>query len=86
MKNGFVDSCKCRMREELLNKTMFHNMAHARIAISDWAAGENTERPHSDSDYTTLTKYARTLTVAIVDPPLREMKAPRGGNGSTCAN
>ena len=35
------------MRDELLNKTMFRNLAHARIVIAAGAAGYNTERPHS---------------------------------------
>ena len=35
------------MRDELLNETMFRNLAHARIVIAAGAAGYNTERPHS---------------------------------------
>lgn len=56
MQNGFVESSKWRMQDELLNKAMFRNMAHARITISDWTADDNIERPHSALGYTTLTK------------------------------
>ncbi len=30
MQNGFVESFNGRMRDELLNETMFRNLAHAR--------------------------------------------------------
>ena len=34
MQNGFVESFNGRMRDELLNETMFRNLAHARIVIT----------------------------------------------------
>jgi len=37
MQNGFVESFNGRMRDELLNETMFRNLAHARVVISAWA-------------------------------------------------
>ncbi len=77
MQNGFVESFNRRLRDELLNETMFHNLAHARIVIASWAADCNTERPHSALDYQTPADYARTLTTAIAGPGSREMKAPR---------
>ncbi|MEG4641430.1 IS3 family transposase, partial [Paracoccus sp. APAP_BH8] len=62
MQNGFVESFNGRMRDELLNETMFRNLAHARIVIAAWAADYNTERPHSALDYQAPADYARTLT------------------------
>ena len=59
MQNGFVESFNGRMRDELLNETMFRNLAHARVVIAAWAAGYNTERPHSALDYPTPADYAR---------------------------
>lgn len=47
MQNGFAESFNGRMRDELLNETMFRQLAHARIVIAAWAADYNTERPHS---------------------------------------
>lgn len=38
MQNGFVESFNGRMRDELLNETMFRNLAHARVVIAAWAA------------------------------------------------
>ena len=79
MQNGFVESFNGRMRDELLNETMFRNLAHARGVIAAWAADYNTERPHSALDCQTPADYARTLTTAITRPGSREMKTPRVG-------
>ena len=47
MQDGFVESFNGHMLEELLSKTMFRNLAHARIMITAWADDLNTERSHS---------------------------------------
>ncbi len=62
MQNGFVESFNGRMRDELLNETLFHNLAHARAVITAWANDYNTERPHSALGYETPAAYARALT------------------------
>ena len=76
--NGFVESFNRRMRDELLNETMFRNLAHARLVIAAWASDHNTARPHSALDYQTPTDYARALTTAIARPAARD-EAPRVG-------
>lgn len=77
MQNGFVESFNGRMRDELLNETMFRNLAHARVVIAAWATDYNTERPHSAWDYQTPTDYARTLTTAIARPAARDESSAR---------
>ena len=72
MQNGFVESFNGRMRDELLNETMFRNLIHARVVIAAWVTDYNTERPHSALDYQTPADYARTLTTAIVRPAARD--------------
>ncbi|MCG7602289.1 IS3 family transposase [Halomonas sp. McH1-25] len=67
MQNGFVESFNGRMRDELLNETLFRNLAHARVVIAAWANDYNTERPHSALDYQTPVAYAQTLTAARID-------------------
>ncbi len=79
MQNGFVESFNGRMRDELLNETMFRNLARARMVIAAWAADYNTERPHSALDYQTPAEDARSLTTAIARLGSREMKSPRVG-------
>jgi len=61
MQNGFCESFNGRMRDELLNETLFHGLDHARCVIGDWAADYNTERPHSSLGYQTPVAYAATL-------------------------
>ncbi|OOY23408.1 hypothetical protein BMI91_13000 [Thioclava sediminum] len=60
------------MRDELLNETMFRNLAHARVVIAVWAADFNTERPHSALDYETPAGYARVVSSAIAGPATRD--------------
>ncbi len=76
--NVLVESLKGRIRDELLNETMFCNVAHARVVIATWTADYNTKSPHSALSYQTPADDARTLTTAIARP-LREMKALRLG-------
>jgi transposase InsO family protein len=64
MQNGFVESFNGRMHDELLNKTLFHGLAHARAAIANWVEDYNTERPHSARGYQTPAAYAETLSNA----------------------
>ena len=78
-RHGFVESFNGRMRDELLDETMFRTLAHARVVIADWADDYNTERPHSALDYQTPVDYTRTLTTAIARHGSREMIAPRAG-------
>ena len=64
MQNGFVESFNGRMRDELLNETMFRSMAHARVVIRAWAADYNEERPHSALGYQTPKAFAERLFTA----------------------
>ena len=41
------------MRDELLNKTLFMSIAHARVEIAAWVEEYKRERPHSSLDYKT---------------------------------
>jgi len=53
MQNGFGESFNGRMRDELLNETVFTSMAQARAVIAAWVADYNTTRPHSALGYQT---------------------------------
>ena len=64
MQNGFVESFNGRMRDELLNETMFRNLAHARVVIRAWATEYNEERPHSALGYQTPKAFAEHLFTA----------------------
>ena len=51
-----------RMRDELLNETLFFGLEHARHAIAEWTEDYNTGRPHSALDYQTPAAFAAKLT------------------------
>ena len=62
MQNGFVESFNGRMRDELLNETLFFDLVHARQAISEWTADYNLQRPHSSLGYLTPAAFAANFT------------------------
>lgn len=61
MQNGYVESFNGRMRDELLNETLFLSLAHARVEIAAWVEDYNRERPHSSLGYETPAAYAAEL-------------------------
>jgi putative transposase len=44
--NAFVESFNGRLRDELLNETLFTSLAHARAALAAWREDYNHVRPH----------------------------------------
>lgn len=73
MQNGYVESFNGRMRDELLNETLFLSLAHARVEIEAWVEDYNRERPHSSLGYETPAAYAAELE--------RQWPAPRRPTG-----
>ena len=61
MQNGYVESFNGRMRDELLNETLFTSLAHARATVAAWVYDYNTERPHSSFGYITSAAYAAEI-------------------------
>ena len=68
MQNGFCESFNGRMRDELLNETLFLGLDHAREKIANWVNDFNHQRPHSALAYQTPAAYAANLT-ATCDRP-----------------
>ena len=62
MQNGYIESFNGRMRDELLNETLFLDLGQARQTIAAWVDDYNTARPHSSLGYTTPALYAEHLT------------------------
>ena len=62
MQNGFVESFNGRLRDELLNETMFRSLTHAREALAEWRNDYNRERPHTSLDGLTPNEFARRST------------------------
>ncbi|WP_141245918.1 IS3 family transposase, partial [Mesorhizobium sp. WSM3862] len=61
MQNGFIESFNGRLRDELLNETLFTSLAQARVAIALWRADYNTARPHSQIAWQTPAEFAITF-------------------------
>jgi putative transposase len=61
MQNGYIESFNGRMRDELLNETLFFNLDQARQVIGAWVTDYNTARPHSSLGYKTPMAYADQL-------------------------
>ena len=64
--NAFVESFNGRLRDELLNETLFTSLAHVRQALAIWRLDYNTVRPHSRLGNLTPTEYA---SLCVVVPP-----------------
>jgi putative transposase len=45
--NAFIESFNGRLRDELLNETLFTSLNHVREALAIWKEDYNTVRPHS---------------------------------------
>ncbi|MDC6679050.1 integrase core domain-containing protein, partial [Leclercia adecarboxylata] len=45
--NGFNESFNGRLRDELLNETLFRSLPHARGVLEAWRRDYNETRPHS---------------------------------------
>lgn len=56
--NAFIESFNGRLRDELLNETLFASLVHARETLSLWKDDYNTVRPHSALGNLTPAAYA----------------------------
>lgn len=61
MQNGFIESFNGRLRDELLNETLFSSLAHARTVLSIWRTDYNSLRPHSNLGWKTPDEFALTF-------------------------
>ena len=56
--NAFIESFNARLRDELLNETLFTSLAQARAVLSAWKDDDNNARPHGALGNLTPTEYA----------------------------
>ena len=57
--NAFVESFNGRLRDELLNETLFTSLGHARVVLGAWKDDYNTVRPHSGLGNLAPADYAK---------------------------
>ena len=76
--NGVIESFNGRLRDELLNETLFRSLPHARAVLEAWRGDYNETRPHSKLGWMTPRAYATSIGS---DPgrgaALRQGSAPR---------
>jgi putative transposase len=65
MQNGFCESFNGRMRDELLNESLFLGLDHARTKLGTWVEDYNNQRPHSAIGYQTPAAYAAKLNTQL---------------------
>ena len=58
MQNAFIESFNGRLRDELLNETLFTSLVQARIALGCWRVDYNDARPHSQLGWKTPSEFA----------------------------
>jgi putative transposase len=78
--NAFAESFIGRLRDELLNETLFGSLSHARDALAMWKDDYNTIRPHSGIGNLAPVAYAKlSAPITQRDGTLRYMggSAPR---------
>jgi len=61
MQNAFIESFNGRLRDELLNETLFTSLVQARVALGCWRADYNDSRPHSRLEWKTPSEFAFTF-------------------------
>jgi putative transposase len=63
--NAFIESFNGRLRDELLNETIFVSIAHARTMLAAWRLDYNTVRPHSAIGNLPPAEYAKLSDPAM---------------------
>jgi putative transposase len=62
--NAFAESFIGRLRDELLNETLFSSLAQARSVLAAWRVDYNGTRPHSALGHIPPAKYAEKIRLA----------------------
>jgi len=76
--NAFVESFNGRLRDELLNETLFISLAHARAVLAAWKDDYNKVRPHSALGNLAPATYAK-----VSDPAMQRDGSLRSIGGFT---
>ena len=62
MQDGICEAFNGRMRDELLNETLFRDIDHVRSVLARWVVDYNDHRPHSALGCLTPRAFASTFT------------------------
>ena len=56
--NGYIESFHARLRDDLLDREVFHSVKEAKVLVEGWRLEYNNHRPHSGLDYMTPAAFA----------------------------
>lgn len=59
--NAFIESLNGRLRDELLNESLFPSLNQTRATLAAWQMNYNTERPHFRLGWQAPAEFARTF-------------------------
>jgi putative transposase len=76
VQNAFAESFIGRLRDELLNETLFRSLAHTRAVLEAWGADYNTDRPHSRLAWMSPAGYAAARRSAACAPTTAPLRGP----------
>jgi putative transposase len=79
VQNAFAESFNGRLRDELLNETLFRSLHHARSLLEAWRRDYNAVRPHSRLGWLTPQEHARRLAGGLEadgDTPSDQARIP----------
>jgi putative transposase len=74
--NGLNESFNGRLRDELLNETLFRSLPHARAVLETWRRDYNQARPHSKLGWLTPEAFSALCGHTAGGAALREGSAP----------
>jgi putative transposase len=61
IQNAFIESFNGRLRDELLNETLFSSLPQARVLLANWRRDYNENRPHSGLGWRTPIEFANAF-------------------------
>ena len=56
--NGYIESFNGKLRNEVLDREIFHSVKEARVLVENWRLEYNNHRPHSSLDDRTPAEFA----------------------------
>jgi putative transposase len=71
--NAYAESFHGKLRDECLNREVFHNPAHARAVIAAWREHYNHARPHSSLGYRTPVEFRQGSGAGALPPHPRDL-------------
>ena len=62
--NGYIESFNGKLRDDVLNREVFHSVKEAQVIVEDWRLEYNNHRPHSALAYMTPAAFAASCNPA----------------------